>query len=154
MIEFWAVLGRTCFDEVFHGGLFPTTDSTANFQQLTALRDFLVLQNLRLGRWEVMNINRIYSQRWDGTRKIIFRLLADDATLSSLRQAAAAAIGGTLSLPFPDKQEFCAVSGLACIDTEFRTNLYAASSARPEDIVGLNNLLRLGVGGGEIFWPT
>jgi hypothetical protein len=137
MIEFWATVGCACFDATFHQDIFTRTDPTASFQQLTQLRSFLASKALRLGRWEVMSLNRIFTQRWDGTRKIFFRTIAEDQSLNNIRAAA-----GATSMPLPDRTEICGVVGLACIDTAFRTSIRTASTIDPDDIGALDVLLR------------
>ena len=141
MIEFWAVIGAVCADGTTHQKLFDVTDATKSFQDLQDLRAALVYYGLRLGRWEVMGINRILSQEWDpdAQRKVYFRGYDKDKTLADLRKVWYGA-GKLTETPY---LELCAIFGLACIDTQFRKSVRAACDPGG-DITDLNALLKKG----------
>lgn len=150
MIELWATVGRICIDEQFHRNVFPLTDPTKSFEQLEPLQIFFRDSMLRLARWEVMSLNRIISQEWNGMDIVYFERVEDDVNVGAIRSA----FGATFPFPFPQNIEFCAIIGLACIDERHRTDFYNASDPVEANIEGLRALLVTAGGSGHKFRVT
>jgi hypothetical protein len=130
MIDFWATLGWACAYQKLHEEIFDLTNPTKSFQDLDQLSAALVGHNLRLSRWEVMSLNRIFSQEWDPTnqRKVYYRKPTDDETLIGMRNA------------WPAYQEYSmecyAAFGLACIDKQFRDAMHDTCKKYPDKLKG------------------
>jgi hypothetical protein len=164
MIDFWATLGWACAYQDLHEEIFSLTDPTKSFQDLDQLSATLVGYGLRLSRWEVMSLNRIFSQRWDPDtqRKVYFRKAADDETLIGMRNAWNGYQSATSSRPAKAAKksrsrqssstrpgapqgaavrteysvECYAVFGLACIDTQFRDAMHDTCKKYPDKLKG------------------
>jgi|CXWL01.1.fsa_nt_gi hypothetical protein len=110
MIEYWSVVGHACTDGTFCGDLFRVVDSKIrDHAKLKNLHELLcgpAKQRLRLSRWEVCDINRIFG-----------KLEKDSQAVEDL-QVLAAAWKGKNPAPVEHPLEVRALLGLCCIDHE------------------------------------
>lgn len=144
MRELWATLGRVCIDDAFHRAIFPKAKFGEKFKNLDDLRAFIrkAPNNLMLGRWEIMTINRILTERvtykQDGSVDKIVEIpdVNSDDLVLKIRDG----FKGTFN--FPDDLLFCSVIGLASVDKPFRILLHGASKATAGDTAALQSLLK------------
>jgi hypothetical protein len=120
MIEYWSVIGHACVDGAFCGDLFKVVDSKIrDHAKLKDLHELLcgpAKQKLRLSRWEVCDINRIFG-----------KLKKDSHAVKDL-QALAAAWAKVNPDPVDHPLEVRALLGLCCIDHEVAARYLAAPS--------------------------
>jgi hypothetical protein len=121
MIEYWSVVGRGCIDATFCGNLFKVVD--AKIRDHSKLKDLQYLlcdpkeSKLRLSRWEVCDINRIFG-----------KLEKDNAAKMDLG-ALATAWKGVNPDPVDNPLEVQALIGLCCIDHEIAARYLTAANA-------------------------
>lgn len=127
MIEFWAVVGKMIVDPEFHQEVFEAARYREKFDNLLELRALLRKEHrLNLGRWEVMKINEIATERVEkGPRgehnKVPVMIPEEDSAILDVRA------GWMSACPdLEDRRDLYAVVGLACMDSEFRRQVHVA----------------------------
>jgi hypothetical protein len=134
MRDLWAVFGRICLDVDFHHQVFSRADNNAAFEQLGDLETFLrITNNLCLGRWEIMEINRCVTENFGGPTRMPVAAAEEDPEVIPVRFQLSAAG----PLPFPGNQSFCTAVGLTAVDMRFRAMVLtmATGGAAPSDLV-------------------
>ena len=125
MLQFWAVIGRFCLDRDFHHELFERANPDLPFEELGELIRFLRIdQGLSLGRWQIMELDRIVSGNYSGTNFISHASADDDHEVAAIRHN----LDDLEPLPFPENEAFCAAFGLCCVDRLFRRDVYRCES--------------------------
>ena len=147
MREFWAVVGKLLVDEAFYETLFPLCGFRRSFEDLDGLRQYLLKElELGFGRWEVMKLNTIATERVQGNSLVEVLSPSQESAIAGVR---AGWVGPAPSLG--DQFNLCSVIGLAGMDLTFRTALHDASRKDPADIVALRTLLETPAGDTPIF---
>jgi len=134
MRDLWAVFGRICLDVDFHHQVFSRANNSATFEQLADLETFLrITNNLCLGRWDIMEINRCVTENFGGPTRMPVTAAEDDQEVIPVRFQLAAA----RPLPFPGNQSFCTAVGLTAVDRRFRDMVLtmATGGAAPSEVV-------------------
>lgn len=140
MRDFWAVCGRICLDVEFHKKVFSLARNDAKFEQLTELETFLrINNNLCLGRWDIIEINRCVTENFAGPNRILVTAAELDPLVTPIRIG----LPNPRPLPFPDNHSFCSAVGLTLVDRVFRIMvLRMADDIRTTPVDLVNELSR------------
>jgi hypothetical protein len=134
MNDLWPVFGRICLDPDFHQLVFSVAMVDGKFEQLTNLETLLrITNNLCLGRWDIVEVNRCVTENFHGPNRILVGAPQQDQFVTAIRVG----LPNPNPLPFPTNQHFCTVVGLACVDRPFRQMILSMATAHrpPADLV-------------------
>ena len=144
MRDFWAAIGACCLSSDCHKEMFdrckaPEDLNQLEFTELKELRLYLKQRGFVLNRQAVLDLNLVLRYRYKSgppADRQVFQKLREDEAVLDIRKCFAIE-----NLQFPGDLDICAIVGLCCIDSSFRSLLKVVTTGAAGDVQALRELL-------------
>ncbi|NJL29771.1 MAG: hypothetical protein HC897_18715 [Thermoanaerobaculia bacterium] len=133
-MEYWSIIGRACIEDGFRAELLKrVVPGESDTSKLVDLWDFLCGPgpNYRITRWELGDLNRIFSKLQTTTRAAEQGPM--QKTAAKWQGVQAKLFKTTRSVRTQNYKEVCSLVGVSCIDHEIRERFETAAKS-PGDL--------------------